>query len=145
MENVSKVVLVLENCEEIELSSEEIDFIDMGGVKKVLSRVIGQDKLRASILIDHFCIELNEKSDRLYTSFATTIDIHKRLKCCDVVCIVLIDDQNEQEEYVIDWTGDNPNYDLSQFYFTNKQEMLIGSKSDMYEEEIEHFYIGGNL
>lgn len=141
MESVKKVMLVLENCEMIELNVEEIDYIDIAPIKRVYVHegVGNKSELKCAMSIDNFCIRLNKKSERTYKhdfdNWMLPQHLQNRLKQCDIVSIVLVDGDKNEEEYIINWSGDNPNHDEGQFYFTNKGTFIIGSGLDYYKQD----------
>lgn len=136
---IEAVDVVLENCDVIRLDAKNVQDLRINNFSLSLS--CGT----ALTIADSFLVRISNASDSyesIFGDYDSENTIHGRLsQGKDVTAITFVYCDGETEDYAINWSGDNPNYDDSQFSYYNSEddELLIGSKGEIYQETIEHF------
>lgn len=148
MKNIKRVKIVLENVDSIKVNADEINFLEFSNVSYCMS-IRNHHKLKMKA--DSFVMELNNLANRDYDSVYTSsfpkdnYNIFNRLELRDITSIELYDATSKMERYYIDWSGDNPNYDKSQFCLRGKgfhdegEVLLVGSNEEKNQGYIDHF------
>ncbi|EPE1232472.1 hypothetical protein ACSGOQ_005744 [Escherichia coli] len=112
---VSKVGLVFENCEFIEIDVKNVLWMHIADVKTLCSRF--SNGLTISTGIGEFGIALRSDTPSDFMDNSTLLD---RLKMRDVTHVYLYDTNGVEQRYVVEWA----NYNLSDQYSVNQRVQL---------------------
>ncbi|AXC39076.1 UNVERIFIED_ORG: hypothetical protein [Escherichia phage CMSTMSU] len=114
---VSKVGLVFENCEFIEIDVKNVLWMHIADEKTLCSRF--SNGLTISTGIGEFGIALRSDTPSDFMDNSTLLD---RLKMRDVTHVYLYDTNGVEQRYVVEWA----NYNLSDQYSVNQRVQLTG-------------------
>lgn len=112
---VSKVGLVFENCEFIEIDVKNVLWMHIADEKTLCSRF--SNGLTISTGIGEFGIALRRETPSDFMDNSTLLD---RLKMRDVTHVYLYDTNGVEQRYVVEWA----NYNLSDQYSVNQRVQL---------------------
>lgn len=112
---VSKVGLVFENCEFIEIDVKNVLWMHIADEKTLCSRF--SNGLTISTGIGEFGIALRRDTPSDFMDNSTLLD---RLKMRDVTHVYLYDTNGVEQRYVVEWA----NYNLSDQYSVNQRVQL---------------------
>ncbi|WP_210765721.1 hypothetical protein [Escherichia coli] len=112
---VSKVGLVFENCEFIEIDVKNVLWMHIADEKTLCSRF--SNGLTISTGIGEFGIALRSDTPSDFMDNSTLLD---RLKMRDVTHVYLYDTNGVEQRYVVEWA----NYNISDQYSVNQRVQL---------------------
>lgn len=112
---VSKVGLVFENCEFVDIDVKNVLWMHIADEKTLCSRF--SNGLTISTVIGEFGIALRSNTPSDFMDNSTLLD---RLKMRDVTHVYLYDTNGVEQRYVVEWA----NYNLSDQYSVNQRVQI---------------------
>ncbi len=112
---VSKVGLVFENCEFVDIDVKNVLWMHIADEKTLCSRF--SNGLTISTVIGEFGIALRRNTPSDFMDNSTLLD---RLKMRDVTHVHLYDTNGVEQRYVVEWA----NYNLSDQYSINQRVQI---------------------
>ncbi|MDI1143985.1 hypothetical protein NEP96_06340 [Escherichia coli] len=112
---VSKVGLVFENCEFVDIDVKNVLWMHIADEKTLCSRF--SNGLTISTVIGEFGIALRRNTPSDFMDNSTLLD---RLKMRDVTHVYLYDTNGVEQRYVVEWA----NYNLSDQYSVNQRVQI---------------------
>lgn len=112
---VSKVGLVFENCEFVDIDVKNVLWMHIADEKTLCSRF--SNGLTISTVIGEFGIALRSNTPSDFMNNSTLLD---RLKMRDVTHVYLYDTNGVEQRYVVEWA----NYNLSDQYSVNQRVQI---------------------
>lgn len=143
MDSVTKIEIVLENCDCITLDPKEVEYLTFDDITIDISSI---SRYKPVVNAKSFIMKLNEKANRKYDSifedsFANhDYDVFNRLhNTGDITQIHLTDIKGEEQMFFINWEGEQPYINVGQFSVKGKDQLLVGANQDKFKDIIEYF------